>query len=204
MCLKKVNPQTIPEIINQKSMGMTAEEKSQYAYEISQDIFDLLLRVDVPLVNIGGWSDWAKVAQSQYPGLTDIRIPDSSYQITTLGGLQDILSLDWTNKVTYLADIFDCDAFAEMLYIHLRKYYKINSVFPVWGTTTQGYHGFNCAVVKDGDAMIARLIEPQTDAVFIDEGPLGKYSPDKTAEFLAVMKSQSPSIKARKKAPSSS
>jgi hypothetical protein len=199
MCwLKKNLPTTIEGIISQKSANMNLAEKSSYAYDIEKIITEYLLKINVPLIDIGGWYGWKGVATAQYPTLADVRIPDATYKTTTLWGLQSILTLDWTNKVPYLADLFDCDAFANMLYIHLRKDYKINSVFPVWGQTSSGYHGFNCAVIQNGDELIARLIEPQTDDIFIENGPLGKYSPDKTAEFLAVMPIQSPALNIRR------
>ena len=195
---KALGSQTFEEIIIEKSKDMDLAAKSSYAYEIEKIIVKHLLKIEVPLMDIGGWADWKQIATAQYPSLIDIRIPDSVYKTTTLAGLQDILTLDWTNKIPYLADLFDCDAFANMLYVHLRKNYGINSVFPVWGGTTQGYHGFNCAVIKENDTFISRLIEPQTDTIFLTDGPLGEYSPEKTAEFLGIMKLQSPSLKIKK------
>jgi hypothetical protein len=80
----------------------------------------------------------------------------------------------------------NCDKFATRLYSHLCDFYKINAIVPVWGDTTQGYHGFNLAIVKDADKFIARLIEPQTDAIFVDQGPLGKYIPRSVVEELGI------------------
>lgn len=182
----------VEEIIAENSVGMSDAERSQYWYELSQNIFELLGKIDVPLVDIGGWTSWKTVAQAQYPTLTEVKIPDSKYQTTTLEALHDILVRDWTNKVPYLADIFDCDKFANLLYNHLCQYYKLNAIFPVWGQTTSGYHGFNLAVVQENGILIARLVEPQTDSIFVSDGPLGNYQPQRTAEFLGVMKIGSP------------
>lgn len=189
---KKIVPQkTVEEIVAEKSAGMTDAQKSEYWWELSQSVFALLGKVDVPVIQLqNGWAQWKQVAQARYPTLTNIQVPDSTYFSTTLTGLQEILSRDFTNLIKYVADTMDCDKFANTLYDHLCLYYKINSVFPVWGQTGSGYHGFNCAVIMDykTNTWIARLIEPQTDAVFTDVGPLGRYTPEKTADFLAVIK----------------
>jgi hypothetical protein len=90
--------------------------------------------------------------------------------------------------VPYLKDIFDCENFGNLLFDHLCRYYGINSVIPVWGDTTAGYHGFNLVVMRDaGNNLIARLIEPQSDNLFVSEGPLGHYVPKMTALELGVL-----------------
>lgn len=196
MCFKQiVQSKTVEEIVAEKSAGMTDAQKAQYWFELSQNIFGLLGKVEVPIIEIpAGLTQWAQVAQAQYPSLTRIELPDGKYYTTTLAGLQQILTRDYTNLIKYIAETFDCDKFANTLYTHLCQYYGINTVFPVWGQTTSGYHGFNCAVVDDASGngfFIARLIEPQSDKIFIEDGPLGKYTPDHTADFLAVMKNGS-------------
>jgi hypothetical protein len=190
MCLIIPKQITVEEIIAGNSADMTDEQKAQYRYELDKQIFALLNKVDVEIIQLpdlwGDNSPWGRIAQAQYPTLTDIKVPDGAYYSTTLNGLQQILSIDWTNYIPYVSETFDCDAFANTLYIHLRQYYGINSVFPAWGDTDAGYHGFNCAVIKDGDEWIARLVEPQTDLIFIEQGTLGHYVPRCTANFLAV------------------
>ena len=184
MCLFR-SKQTVEEIVAANSAGMTDAQKKQYWYELSQNIFALLGKVDVPTFAIAP-QDWISVAQSQYPTLTDIKMADSQYFTTNLDGLKEILARDWTNLVPYVAEISDCDKYATRLYIHLCDYYKLNAIVPVWGDTTQGYHGFNLAVVFNNGGLIARLIEPQTDAIFVNDGPLGYYVPKETAAELGV------------------
>ncbi|MDO9066672.1 MAG: hypothetical protein Q7U96_06290, partial [Chloroflexota bacterium] len=121
-----------------------------------------------------------------YPTLTEVKFADSKFFTTTLSGIKEILKRDWTNLVPYVAEISDCDKYGTRLYSHLVDYYKINAVIPVWGYTTQGYHGFNLAVVRDNDNLIARLIEPQGDQIFVDQGPLGEYVPRLTAIELGI------------------
>jgi hypothetical protein len=185
MCWLSNRQKTVEEIIAEKSAGMTDEQKAQYWYELSQNIFALLGKVDVATYEIST-SDWLSVAQGQYPTLTDVKLADWRYFTTDLEGITAILKRDWTNLVPYVAEVSDCDDFATRLYNHLVDYYKITAIVPVWGDTDKGYHGFNLAILKNGDSWVARLIEPQTDAIFIDSGSLGRYVPRATAQELGV------------------
>ena len=183
----KPRGQTVEEIVASHSVGMTDVQKAQYWWELTQTIFNLLGKIDIPIFEIAP-SDWLTLVQYNYPTLSDIKIADSQFFTTNLEGLQEILSRDWTNLVPYIAEIGDCDDFATRLYGHLCDYYQINAVVPVWGDTDGGSHGFNLAVIKDANSFITRLIEPQTDAIFIEEGPLGRYTPRKTAEEFGIKK----------------
>ncbi len=179
---------TVEEIVAANSVGMTDAQKAEYWYELTQNIFAILGKVDVPMYEITP-DDWLKLVQLNYPTLTDIKLADSKFFTTSLQGLQEILSRDWTNLVPYVAEISDCDKYAMRLYSHLCDFYKITAVVEVWGETTQGYHGFNLGVlIGDNNSLIARLIEPQTDAIFVDEGPLGHYTPQAVIEYLAIKK----------------
>lgn len=179
---------TIEEIIAQNSVGMTDAQKAEYWWEVTQQVFAILGKIDVPTFEISP-SDWLNLVQFNYPTLTNIKIADSRFFTTHLQGLQEILSRDWTNLVPYVAEISDCDDYATRLYNHLCDFYKLNAAgVPVWGDTSQGYHGYNLAVVKDGDTFIVRLIEPQADAIFVDQGPLGKYLPRELAISLGILK----------------
>ena len=191
MCwLSRQTNKTVEEIVAQNSVGMSDKQKAQYWYELNQSMFALLGKVEVPVLEISP-SDWQNLAQFNYPTLTDIKIADSQFFTTSLQGLQEILSRDWTNLVPYVAEVGDCDKFATRLYSHLCDFYKLNAIVPVWGDTDQGYHGFNLAVVKDVDKFITRLIEPQTDVIFVDQGPLGKYVPRSVVEELGIKKIRS-------------
>lgn len=184
----KQTNKTVEEIVAEKSLGMTDLQKAQYWYELNQSIFALLGKVDIEIIEITP-SQWIATAQAQYPTLTDVKIADASFLTTSLTSLQEILTRDWTNLVPYVAEIADCDKFATRLYNHLCDYYKINAVVPVWGDTSQGYHGFNLAVIQDPPGTyITRLIEPQSDQIFIDTGPLGKYTPRVLATELGILR----------------
>lgn len=193
MCIFKkiIKQKTIEEIIAENSVGMSDSLKAEYWYELSQNIFALLGKIDnIPIFEIT-LSDWLTLVRNNYPTLTNIKVADSKFFTTSLQGLQEILSRDWTNLVPYVSEIGDCDKFATRLYNHLIDFYKLNAIIPVWGDTDKGGHGFNLAVIKDNnDTLIARLIEPQTDSIFIDSGPLGKYIPRETAIEFGVKKLQ--------------
>jgi len=185
MCWLNGKQKTVEEIVAEKSAGMTDQQKAEYWWELTQSLFALLGKVDVPVFYFTP-ADWQRVVQTQYPTLTDVKIADSKFFSTSLQGLQEILSRDWTNLVPYLAEIGDCDKFATRLYNHLCDFYKINAVVPVWGDTDAGYHGFNLAVIQDGASLSACLIEPQSDAIFANVGPLGRYVPRVTAIELGI------------------
>lgn len=179
----------VEELITEMSIGMTWQQKSEYWYELTQNIFQILGRVDPTLIEIQP-HQWVSIAKAHYPTLTDIKIADSKFFTCSLADLQKILSRDWTNLVPYVVEKQkDCDDAAIRLYSHLCDYYDINAIVPVWGDTTAGYHAFNLAVIREGDgSLIARLVEPQTDAIFEYDGPLGHYVPKETSQFLSVLK----------------
>ncbi len=196
MCLsifKKKEPdnqeeETVEQCIARWAEGMSDTEKAEYWYHVCQQAFAILGKVDVPRLEITP-AQWEKAALTQYPTLTDLKIADSEFFTTNLEGITEVLKKDWTNLVPYVAQISDCDDFAGRLYVHLCDYYKLNSIIPVWGDTGGGYHGYNLAVLfNENDILVARLIEPQTDEIFIEEGPLGKYTPRKTATELGINK----------------
>lgn len=179
---------TIEEIVAEHSANMNATEKCAYWYALSQNIFSLLGKIDITKFEITP-GQFIATAIGYYPTLTDIKIADSKFFVTSLTELQELLTRDWTNLVPYVAEVSDCDEYAMRLYNHLCDYYGINSVIPVWGDSSQGYHAFNLAVVKDGGGqLIARLIEPQTDFIFTNDGPLGSYAPRSTAQELGIRK----------------
>lgn len=179
---------SVEEIVAQNSIGMTDAQRAEYWYELSQSIFSIVGKTFDPTIIEISPDEWIKAMQAQYPTLTDIKIADSKFYATTLTDLQRILTLDWTNLVPYVAEKSDCDKFATRLYSHLCDYYGITDIVPIWGDTTQGYHGFEGGVLRDNGLWIARLVEPQRDSIFIEEGPLGQYVPRQVAEELGIKK----------------
>jgi hypothetical protein len=184
MCFK-VKQKTIEEIIAENSVGMTDEEKAQYFYELNQNIFRLLGWVEVEIWQIDP-AEWIETAQSYYPSLRDIKIADDVFYTTNLQGIALVLTKDWSNLVPFEVQKGNCDKFATRLYSHLCDYYGVTAVFPVWGDTHYGYHGFNLGVFREGKIWVAKLIEPQTDSIFDEFGPMGQYIPRKTAMELGI------------------
>jgi hypothetical protein len=187
MCIRLLKGLTVEEIVARNSQEMTYSQKAEYWYELSQNLFSLLGKVNVQIVTLSQ-QDWISIVQAQYPTLTDIKIADSQFFTTTLEGIKSILQRDWSNLAPYVVDTGDCDKYAIRLYNHLCDYYRLNSIVPVWGDTDKGYHGFNLSVVLEGDRWIARLVEPQTDEIFVDQGPMGQYIPRTIAQALGVKK----------------
>lgn len=181
MCFKNVTvkQKTIEEIIAGNSAGMTDLEKAQYAYELNLQVHRILTKVDgVEIYQITP-DEFIRVALAQYPTLANFNAPDSYFTITNEAWMQEILRKDWSNLVPYIVEVGDCDKFANRLYIHLCDYYGITGALEVWGWVAASYHSFNLTVLKEGEGHIARLIEPQTDAIFIEDGPVGRYQPDR-------------------------
>jgi len=167
---------TIEELIREKAQGMTDQQMAQYWYELDQLCFRELGECAVETWEITA-GEFENTIKRDYPTLEGLKVSDSVYTVTDLKGLQKILTRDWVNLVPYVANVFDCDAYGLVLAGHFQKYYEIKSVIPVWGDTSAGYHGFNLAVVKGIDGLIARLIEPQQDSIMVDVGMLGTYIP---------------------------
>ena len=188
-----VYKEPVPSMDNIRAMiaalgkGKTDAEQCQLWYELDLMAFNELGEVMVSTYALTPEQVRTNVL-AQYPGLADLKCPDGEYWCTDLAGLQKILTRDWTNIVPYVLDKSDCDKFANRLFEHCCRYYAINTVFPVWGQTTQGYHAFNCAVVWDISGYQAYLIEPQADTIFKTDGPLGHYQPDTASQQLGNMK----------------
>jgi hypothetical protein len=157
--------------------GLSDAEQSKLWYNIQAMAFNELGEILVDIYPITP-EQLRQAITAKYPGINNMRIPDSEFFTTDLPGMQRILTRDWTNLVPYVSNISDCDKFALRFYLHLCDYYGITTVLPVWGDTSGGYHAFNIAVLKDGEQFIAKLIEPQTDEIFDKNGPMGLYVPD--------------------------
>lgn len=182
-----LQPKSVEELVAEKSIGMTDEQKAQYWYELSQSIFALLGKVEVDVYEISA-DEWYEVARAEYQTLMNVKLADSKFYTTDLVGIMLILTRDWSNLVPFIPDVSDCDKFCTRLYNHLVDYYGLTAVVPVWGDTDPGYHGFNLGVFRAGTGWIARLIEPQSDAVFERIGPLGTYVPREVAQELGTLK----------------
>ncbi len=178
---------TIEEIVAANCVGMSDAQKAQYWYELSQTTFALLGKVDINRFEITP-DEFVAALRAGYSTIQDIKIADSKFFITDEAGLKEVLTRDWVNLVPYQAEIGDCDKFGLRLYLHCCDYYQINSVIPVWGDTDRGYHGFNLAVLKADTGLTARLIEPQSDSIFVENGPLGRYIPRAIVRELGTLK----------------
>ncbi len=178
--------ESLREIVKRMGQGKSDAEQCRLWYDIELIAFN-----ELGEVYIDTWEVLPEIIQrtvtEQYLTLTDLKLPDGKYFITDMAGMQKILTRDWTNIVPYVADKSDCDKYGNRLYEHCCRYYNLNTVFPIWGMTTQGYHGFNVVVLrKDVGVYIARIIEPQMDSLFEFDGPLGHYTPDTAALKLGT------------------
>jgi hypothetical protein len=177
MCLSFKRDETIEEHIARLAVGMTDSQLSQLWYEIDQQAFHILGEIPVETFQITA-SEFNQAIVEKYPQIQGLRVSDSIYRTTSLKGLESILLRDWTKRQLFVHEEHDCDDFASDLTYHLRHYYKIQSVIEVWGYGGSSYHAFNLAVLKENQQLIVRLIEPQANFAFVENGPLGVYRPE--------------------------
>ena len=179
--IDKIVEKPIADIIKEKAAGMSDAEKSAYASEIDQIVFENLLKVDVALVELPTNDWWIKV-KDKYPTIIQNNIygDDDIYYTVTKEELQKILSLDWSNLRTYIVNKRDCEDFAIILTARLVDYYGITSAHRVLGATTSGAHGWVMIVLKTDTGFEAFQVEPHSDRIFDVNGDLGAYTPIET------------------------
>ena len=182
---------TVEELVAEASKGMTPEQMAQYWYELDQQMFALLGKVEPVVISPISPTDWVKYITMAYPTVIELKVPDETFYTCDMDSMQRILSKDWTNDVPYVTDRSDCDKFANRLYEHLCHYYGITACLPIWGLMPDlpppNYHAFNAIVFAEVDGYLPRLIEPQSDVIFKDNGPFGIYQPRQTAEYLGIL-----------------
>ena len=105
--------------------------------------------------------DWAYINNlltTKFPSpTTHIYLSDNKYYLCSFGDIEKFLAQDNTNKLTYAAEVFDCDDFSYRLMGQLS--------YPNWsgiafGIVWSDTHALNCLISEDGEFF---FIEPQTD-----------------------------------------
>lgn len=103
---------------------------------------------------------------------SNIHIGDAHFDPITSGLMETFLAQDETDLQEYVAGGHDCENFALRLQYFAHEYFfkkDLNAAFcEIWGPILmQGkivQHGFNGFVAPD---MVLRLIEPQTDGIYV-------------------------------------
>ena len=92
-----------------------------------------------------------------------IRIPlDGKYYLTNQSNFLNIVAWDWTDKIDYLKERFDCENFAILFKAMVDLYFHLNQVAIV--IDYKSGHGYNLVFYPDGTKQV---LEPQSDGLYI-------------------------------------
>lgn len=97
-----------------------------------------------------------------------LRLLDSKqYRAVDEAAWRAILQHNGISKFTYVSELADCDDFAFALRGMVPLEFRVNGIGLVrdWS----GGHAYNCILVVQGDEVVVRFIEPQSDR-FISAG----------------------------------
>jgi len=94
--------------------------------------------------------------------ISTIYIRDAKLDTITYQEAQDFLKFDKTNQKHYVQNTYDCDDFADLLYVAARMYFLDKGINVAWGNVWDAGHATNCFVTTSDKVYI---VEPQTDAV---------------------------------------
>jgi hypothetical protein len=183
MCKLCLNPahkdfrqKSIAEIIDEDIRGKNEEWVDQYYFDLEKTVNDKLANIPHELVEIP-MDDWIKVMQAQYPTLTDIHPRDHFVVTTQLSSFERIIKRDWTSRLQFKDERWDCDKFARKLCDHLAFIWGLTTAYEIRGEAGGKPHAFEGGVLIYEKQRVARLVEAEDAAVFIDHGPLGLYVP---------------------------
>ena len=84
---------------------------------------------------------------------------DGTYRTVSRGLFEQVVRWDWTERLPWVAELFDCDNFSRHFAERLGIMFGLNSVGIV--VDYGGAHAYNLVVFSDGTVT---LFEPQTDA----------------------------------------
>ena len=92
-----------------------------------------------------------------------IRLPlDGTYYMTNQSNFLNIIAWDWTDRIDYLKEKFDCENFAILFKAIVDLYFHLNQVGIV--IDYKSGHGYNLVVYPDGNVMV---LEPQSDGLYL-------------------------------------
>lgn len=92
-----------------------------------------------------------------------IRLPlDGTYYLTNQANFLNIVVWDWTDRVDYLKERFDCENFAILFKAIVDLYFNLNQVAII--IDYKSGHGYNLVIYPDGNASV---LEPQNDGLYV-------------------------------------
>jgi len=91
-----------------------------------------------------------------------VRLPlDQTYYLTDQSNFLNIISWDWTDRIDYLKERFDCENFAILFKSIVDLYFNLNQVALV--IDYKAGHAYNLVIYPNGNVM---LLEPQSDVMW--------------------------------------
>ena len=101
---------------------------------------------------------------------------DRRFWYASLTDFKTMVSEDFTNRLTWLAESFDCDNFASLFCSLLSLVWGYNGVGVALGAVLDkgsknvvGYHAYNCVLVEEDSKRVLCLYEPQSDFLALAE-----------------------------------
>lgn len=92
-----------------------------------------------------------------------VRLPlDATYYMTNQSNFLNIVAWDWTDRVNYIKEKFDCENFAILFKAIVDLYFNLNQVAVI--IDYQSGHGYNLVIYPNGKAQV---LEPQSDALYV-------------------------------------
>jgi len=92
-----------------------------------------------------------------------VRFPlDGKYYLTNQSNFLNIVVWDWTDRIDYLKDKFDCENFAILFKAIVDLYFNLNQVAII--IDYKSGHGYNLVIYPDGNVSV---VEPQSDALYV-------------------------------------
>ena len=92
-----------------------------------------------------------------------VRLPlDATYRLTDQENFLNIVAWDWTDRIDYLKERFDCENFAIVFKSIVDLYFHLNQVAII--IDYKSGHGYNLVIYPDGDMQV---LEPQSDGLYV-------------------------------------
>jgi hypothetical protein len=87
---------------------------------------------------------------------------DGKYRLTNQANFLNVVAWDWTDRLPYIKERFDCENFAILFKAVVDLYFELNQVAVI--LDYESGHGYNLVVYPDGNKSV---LEPQSDGLYI-------------------------------------
>lgn len=115
-----------------------------------------------------------------------VSLSDRKYHLISWKKWQEIIAVDWTDKLKYIPDTQDCENHAFLFASRMGEIFKLNTAgvcygYIEWnnadGTIGSGNHAYNLILTEDDGKLNLRLYEPMNDlwAMYSENIQLGIF-----------------------------